>query len=431
MVNVKYLYSKSISSVRFNIAMSLLLLWTLMQLLIPINFLPYDVLHNIEYLKITTPIIVIVSLTLLYVNKLLVSNILWPFILFNILVLTIFIVKYFFLGIGFSILQDLIKYIVWSIAVFVLFPSILNSLYKVEIFLRVSVILLSLFFIFMALITLSFNIDVSYFNKGRLGLLYDNPLYLGGIAYSLLCASLILRELSDSNFEKRILVVLVVVSMWVIYLSYTRTFALAIFVIYLSYSFNIGNNFKKLLLFNFFILLLIIAVYFIFLENINLNKISSNRLLNWESTMNNDVDYIQFFLGRYVDSGYDQILFSKSGVAIKQTFQRFANDNAYLEIFINTGAFVLLLFILGLKKLFPTGMMRGLKKVDGEGGLVRVLSLAYAVLISLIVTGFFYGSFPSIGNTMNSIVFPVVVSIILILKRCIGGLTNLDRKIVL
>jgi O-antigen ligase len=298
-------------------------------------------------------------------------------------------------------------------------------LYKVKIFLRVSVILISLFFIFITLITLYFNIDVPYLNSGRLTLFYKNPLYLGGISYSLLCASLILRELSDSNFEKRILVVLIVVSMWALYLSYARTFALATFIIYVAYSFNISNNFKKLLLFNFFILLLLIAAYFIFLENINLNKISSGRLLNWESTINNNVDYIQFILGSYVDSGYTQMLYPDSGAPIKQTFQRFANDNTYLEIFINTGAIGLLLFILGLKRLFPTGMMRRLKKVDREGRLVRILSLTYAILISLIITGFFYGSFPSIGNTMNSIVFPVVVSIILILKRHIIAIRRL------
>lgn len=425
MINEKCLYLKPIFSARFNIALSLLLLWTLAQLLVPINFLPYDVLRNIEHLKTTIPILAIMLLTLLYVKKLLVNNILWPFFLFNILVLTIFFIKYFFLGVGFSISQDLFKYVAWSVAIFILFPSILNSLYKVKIFLRVSVILISLFFIFITLIILYFNIDVLYFNSGRLGLFYKNPLYLGGIFYSLLCASLILRELSDSNFEKRILVVLIVASMWVIYLSYARTFALSIFVIYLAYSFNIGNNFKKLLLFNFFILFLIIAAYFIFLENINLNKISSGRLLNWESTMNNDVDYIQFILGSYVDSSYDQMIYNDSGIAFKQTFQRFANDNAYLEIFINTGAIGLLLFILGLKRLFPTGMMRRLKKVDREGRLVRILSLTYAILISLIIAGFFYGAFPSIGNTMNSIVFPVVVSIILILKRHIIAIRRL------
>jgi len=413
----KFLQPTSKLSVRFNLVLIMLLLWTLSQLLIPVKFFSYGMILNYEYLKVAIPATGIVVSTLLYINRLKLNNNLWPFALFNILVLIIIAVKYIFMEPEIGVFQESAKYIIWSIAVFLLFPSVFNSLYKVKIFLRFSTALIVLFFVFIILAVFYLNLDTLYFSNGRLELFYGNPLYLGGIFYSLLCISLILRELSDSNFEKSILLMVVVLSMWVIYMAHARTFMLATLGIYLSYNFNIGRNLKKVSFVIFFILLSFVFIYIIFSESIDLNKLSSNRLLIWAEVMSGNLNYIQLLLGNYSDSGYIKETISQSGIGVKQTFQRFATDNSYIEIFINTGAIGLILFVLGLKKLFPIGMIKEFKKIDREARLVRVLSLAYGVLMSIVITGFFYGSFPSIGNTINSIVFPVVVSIILLLRR--------------
>ena len=413
----KYFQPSSGSSTRFNVVVFMLLLWTLSQLLIPIKYLPYDVVFNSDHLKMIIPVTGISVSILLYINRLKLNDNFWPFAAFNILVLIYTSVKFIFGEPALGVFQESVKYIIWSAAIFLLFPSVFNSLHKVKIFLRFSISLIVIFLCFTALIILYLDIDALYFSEGRLELFYGNPLYLSGIFYSLLCISLISRELSNSILERAFLLIVVMLSIWAIYMANARTFMLATLVIYLVYFFNIGGNLKKILYFAFFILLLLVFTYIVFLENIDLNKLSSNRLEIWMRVMNNKIDYVQFLIGNYSDTGYIKNIVLEQGASVRQSYQRFSSDNAYIEIFINTGAIGLFLFVLGLKKLFPIGMIKELKKIDRGGRMIRILSLTYGVLISLIVTGFFYGGFPSIGNTMNSIVFPITVSIILLLKR--------------
>ena len=75
------------------------------------------------------------------------------------------------------------------------------------------------------------------------------------------------------------------------------------------------------------------------------------------------------------------------------------------------------LFLLGFQKLFRGDILTQLRSADQSGQLARVAYIAYGVLVSLMFAGIPYGMFPSFGNVINSVVFPIVISIILALNK--------------
>ena len=56
------------------------------------------------------------------------------------------------------------------------------------------------------------------------------------------------------------------------------------------------------------------------------------------------------------------------------------------------------------------------KTKDGEN-LIGILSISYAIFTSVVVSGFFYGHYPSLGNTINVAVLPAVLSVIFLVNR--------------
>ena len=95
------------------------LLWTLSQILIPIKFLPYEILSEIEFFKTTIPLGLVIVSTILYINRLKLHTFLWPFFAFSVFILSIGIFKYVFFTYSPGVLEDIVKYILWIISMFI------------------------------------------------------------------------------------------------------------------------------------------------------------------------------------------------------------------------------------------------------------------------------------------------------------------------
>ena len=76
----------------------------------------------------------------------------------------------------------------------------------------------------------------------------------------------------------------------------------------------------------------------------------------WKDALSNGIKFPNIFIGNF-DLGYTKELMLESGEVVEQSLQRYAVDNTYIELFINTGIIGFILFILGLKNLLSMKRM--------------------------------------------------------------------------
>ena len=174
-------------SARFYFVFVMFLIWTLSQILIPIKFLPYEILVRIEFFKTGIPVILIILSIFLYGNEIKLYRFLWPFFAFLIFIISIGIFKYMFFSYSPGIIEEIIKYVLWIISMFFIFPKIFNTLPKIRLYLKYSVILLSLFLVITSIVLFYLDIDITLFiEEERAELIYGNPLYFAGILFHFL-----------------------------------------------------------------------------------------------------------------------------------------------------------------------------------------------------------------------------------------------------
>ena len=246
-----------------------------------------------------------------------------------------------------------------------------------------------------------------------------------------------LRELSEVSWEKNLLLLLILLSLLAMVLASSRTYILASSILFLFYFWHKGGFFRK---FSWIILVGCMLFFLKMLWSLSiaenyfdyLNSRSSGRLIVWLNQLKYMMlDGIEWKAlignGIYATTGGQTIQLAEGRVA--QTFTRFAIDNLYIEMFIMQGAIGLTLFVWGLVRLFAKrNMFRKLKgSMAGKGRLRRVLSIAYGSLFGILVSAVFYSHFPSLGNTVNSIVFPASIAIIFIIARDVR-LRNIRNK---
>ena len=75
---------KSKLSIKFYSILFLFMIWTLTQILIPIKFLPYDILIKVEFYKSAIPIFLVTISLILYIKNLRLHTYLLPFIFYSI-----------------------------------------------------------------------------------------------------------------------------------------------------------------------------------------------------------------------------------------------------------------------------------------------------------------------------------------------------------
>ena len=401
-------------SVKFYSILFLFMIWTFTQILIPIKFLPYEILIKVEFYKSAIPIFLATISLILYIKNLRLYTYLLPFIFFILFVIISSLIKFAFYTYSEVIFYDIFKYILWIVGMLIVFPKIFDSMYKIKLLLKYNVVLIFYFLTLSTIFLLYTGVDpVLFVSEERMELLYGNPLYFGGILYTLLCSSSLLLWLTPSKYEKFYLTLFIIISLYLIFLTNARTFILASIIFFSLYFYFSNKNFKLffwLLIFPFFIGL---SIYFSYLD---FNDLSSNRLSIWKDALSNGVKFPNIFIGNF-DLGYTKELTLDSGEVVEQSFQRYAVDNTYIELFINTGVIGLILFILGLKNLLSIKRMN-INFINNESKKGKnIFIIAYSVLISLFFSAIFYGHYPSFGNTLNSVLFPAIVSVLILTKR--------------
>jgi disulfide bond formation protein DsbB len=205
-------------------------------------------------------------------------------------------------------------------------------------------------------------------------------------------------------------------SLFLIYIATARTFLLGSAVFLLVYYYNTKKNIKKILWVFMLPLLFGISIY---IKEVDINSVSSNRLFIWKEALSNGMNVWKLIFGNFDDVDYVKKMELASGDVVVQTMQRYAVDNVYIEVFINSGLIGFFLFLLGLKNILSKKMIKQLGNSGEVKKLTRVFYIAYAILISLLVSGLFYGHFPSFGNSLNSVLFPAVISIIFVFRNYI------------
>jgi hypothetical protein len=410
---------------RFNLVLLVFILWLLAQLVVPIKFIPYFLLSKLEILKTLIPAIGIVVCTLLYVDKVRLNGKMKAFYLFSAFGLIKSCILFFTLSMNLEYFINPLMYTLWVLIMFITAPSIFNSLSKIRIFLRCMIVTFSIVAVICLWFVVYFGIDVELlYRGGRLTFVYGNPLYLGGVAYSIICCSLMLTELSKSAVERNLLYLLLVVCFWVILESYSRTFLAGVFVLLVVYLFNKLVHYRGVLV----LLTLACSTSFIFVylfqiinsESLSanaLNSLSSGRFGNWSLAFQQSMDGLNALWGGDGTSNYDKSLDAADGDSVDVTFQRYSIDNTYIEIFINSGLIGISLFLWGLVSIFRIISLSSLRKTKNGENLIGILSISHAIFTSVVVSGLFYGHYPSLGNTINAVVLPAVLSVIFLVNR--------------
>ena len=196
---------------RFNVALFVFVSWTLLQAIIPMQILPIGLVKEIEYLKSVFPAFGMLICGFIYLDKLKVNNVFLPFALFCLFVFFNVSFRLILGGDNIKYLARPIMFIVWAFCMFMLVPSIFDSLFKVRRFLRFSIFVLVPVVLFFSLWAYSHEYEIARIYAGhglRYLFVYLHPGYLGGVCYSIICGSLMLRELSDVIWEKKILLLL-------------------------------------------------------------------------------------------------------------------------------------------------------------------------------------------------------------------------------
>ena len=284
---------KSKLSIKFYSILFLFMIWTLTQILIPIKFLPYEILIKVEFYKSAIPIFLVTISLILYIKNLRLYTYLLPFIFFILFVAVSSLIKFAFYSYSSGVFYDIFKYILWIVGMLIVFPKIFNSLYKIKLLLKYNVVLIFYFLTLSTIFLLYTGVDpVLFVSEERMELLYGNPLYFGGILYTLLCSSSLLLWLSPSKYEKFYLTLLIIISLYLIFLANARTFLLASIIFFSLYFYFTNKNFKLffwLLIFPFFIGL---SIYFSYLD---FNDLSSNRLYIWKDALSNGTKFPNIF----------------------------------------------------------------------------------------------------------------------------------------
>ena len=83
----------------------------------------------------------------------------------------------------------------------------------------------------------------------------------------------------------------------------------------------------------------------------------------------------------------------------------------------NTGIFGFVLFFLGIKNLLSKKDMNIIFEKNEFKKRRNIFFIAYSALFSLFFSAFFYGHYPSFGNTLNSVLFPTIIAILIVTKR--------------
>lgn len=418
---------------RFNIVLCFFVFWTLLQATMAMQFLPFKIVQAVNYLKDVLPALGILACGILYLDKLKVDKVSLPFILF-----CFFVVCNVSLHMIITDVADLkqlsqpIMFLVWTFCMFVLVPSVFDSLPKIERLLWVTTIVLVPVVVIASYYSYSHGFEVFRAYGGsrrgalRYSFVYLNPGYVGGICYSIVCASLILKELSVVRWEKIITLSFIGLSFLGMILASSRTYILASLILFLFYFWHKGGIFKKCS----WVLLVGATLLFIKLSwelsiegNYfgHLNHYSSNRLQMWlqcwEDMMSDGIEWKLFFgNGIYIANWIQSI--ALAGGRVAKSFTRLAIDNVYLEMFIMQGAIGFTLFVWGLVRLLKKGYMFNRLKGLAESVKLRgILSTAYGALLGILVGALFASHFPSVGNTINSMVFPASVSVIFVIAR--------------
>lgn len=416
---------------KFTLVLSIFASWTLAQLIIPIKFLPYSIASQLEIFKMMIPAIGIMFCSLLYANKLKFSTIGVPFFLFGAFVLIKVLIGFLLSPKDLDYFFTPIMYLCWIVIMFITAPSIFNSVPKIRTLLRCMLATFGIVAITSIWFIVFFGIDESALYKdGRFTYIYSNALYLGAISFSIICSSLMLIELSNSKVERKLLLLFVIICSGAIIASFSRTFIVGLLVLLFFYGIN--KQVKNKNFFFFFtlslasmslLILLILIINNQLISSDTLNALSSNRLSTWFGAFQEDFNGFEIIWGGDGSTQSNKVWVSSDGVSLDASFSRYAIDNTYIEILVNTGLIGMFLFLWGLVNTLLTIRSTRLRLSGIEGGkeLVGILSVSHAVFISIIVSALFYGHYPSLGNTINSVALPAALSIIFFVSQTIGA----------
>lgn len=410
---------------RFNLAILVFVFWTLSQLIIPIKFIPYFILSKIEIFKTLIPLAGIILCTLLYLDKLKFSRKSIPFFLFCGFVLAKYIIVFLVTKKPLDYFSIPIMYIFWVLVMFITAPAIFSSFHRIRIFLRCLLMTFILVGLFSILFVVILSIDISaLYSHSRFAFVYGNPLYFGGICYSMICCSIMLFELSDSKLEKTLLILLSILCFVAILIAVARTFIVGILILCFIYWFYKESRSKiqtvnALLLCSIIILLLMLSMIVggSSVSSGELNSLSSGRLANWLSSITQSMNGYDVLWGRSGLSNYDKVIVAGDNEAVSASFQRYSIDSTYIEVFVNSGIFGLVLFCIGLFNILLTGNFKKLRQIEDSKRITGIMSASYAVVVSIIVCALFYGSYPSLGNTINSAALPAALVIMHFISR--------------
>lgn len=402
---------------RFLVVLFLMLIWILLQSLATFKGLDAGTSRQVMLLKNQAGIAAIIVGTLLYVRRLRIELVAIAGLLFAVYAFLIVSAK-----VGFSVskLSLPVMYALWVWGVFVLFPVVLDSRRKVEVFLRFAVwgtVLVILYTSIWSIINRDFLwsgaavsslSNIIFERADRFVFGWQNPLYAGSLFAATAVGTLYIYAYSSSSSEKS----LAIVSFLLLFVGLLVTVARSALVFLLVTLLVVGLRNRRL---RSFLALFVWAsvlmgvgwlLYLsfhssVFLSLDQLNDLSTGRLEVWTALLNSTDSYL-FGNATFIEfSGVYQDVSST-------VLQIFRVDSVYLEMALLygvPGAVVFsVLLLLVLRFLKPEE-----KATLGHSNWL-VGNLGFAIFMGMLAAGLTNSIFPSLGNLYNAILLPVAVA---------------------
>lgn len=418
------------SDLRSNVVLVLFVIWSISQTVMAMQFLSFELVSTFNYLKSIVPAMIIFVSMLLYFDKIRSNVFFMPFLLFGLFAFT---------NTSFHIIIEGSKdwmqlsqptmTIMWVICMFGIVPVAFDSFFKIQRFLLFTTGVTLLLVLISSLWAFLHGYDVMKTYGGsraggiRYSFAYQNPTYMAGILYSILVGFLMLKELVTIRWQKILIIAILCIAAIGIFMTDSRTYFLATFILLFFYVRGWGGFYK---LISWLILVSIVSfiLYSLFDKNITvteINSMSSNRIQIWIDTFDQLMsdgmeEKILTGIGLYAPE-WDQSINLAEG-SVSKSFTRLAIDNVYMEVFVLHGLIGFVLFVRAIMILInKLQKIRKLINNCNERRLKKQFDIAYGAIVSISISAFFCSHFPSLGNTLNSIVFPAAISLIFVIEK--------------
>lgn len=373
-------------------------------------------------MKISMPVFVIALVSLLNAKSLLTGKLDVISVIFFSYHISLLLLMILGQGVHLYIVSQFMVLLLWWFAIRSLAPLILDDLNNFLIFIRRSLVTILVVLIVMSVFFSFLLGNTEYlYREDRFTLIFSNPLYFGGVLYTVFFCACALYITSESRAKKMVFFSVALIAILAMFSAQARTFflgALITIAAYLCYPFlrrfTPATFFPSVLLSGVF--LASVASLVTNLLGFDINQVSSGRLLIWTNYIIENFDVWSVLFGGELAPQYVSVYSLENDASQAFQLQRLNVDNVYISFVSKFGLLGLVLLITA----FVTTLLRlHLIGRSEDAMLARLAWFMSGALCAVMVMGLFYEFMPSLGNVLVAVVFPAIFAFAMLGKSAL------------